>query len=137
VTWVDNQIVVFTTLIAAFLQVVYTLRGYSGTGTGTPYTIATSITSYIDVSPVIAGVSGVVVPPTLGGTTLTLTVEYMAPNNNYTAVITVGGAPCPILDPSGNVVPANQVIDDVLSLEQRQVLWSVRALHSPFPSAAA
>jgi hypothetical protein len=61
----------------------------------------------------------------------------MAPNNNYTAVITVGGAPCPILDPSGNVVPANQVIDDVLSLEQRQVLWSVRALHSPFPSAAA
>jgi hypothetical protein len=111
---VDTEIVVYTTLIAAYLQVVFSLKAY---GTGASYTQATAVASYIDVSPVVVALGGVVTPPTSGGTTLILTVEYMTPTNNYTAIITVGGAPCPILNPNtGAVVPADAVAQMLLAI---------------------
>ncbi len=108
-SWTDDSIVAYTTMVAAYLQLSYSLRAF---GTGAPLSVTTDVATYIDVSPVVTGLSGVRVPPTVGGTVLVLTVEYITPSRlyNYTIGVTVGGAPCPVVQPgTTTVVPPDAV----------------------------
>jgi hypothetical protein len=114
VNWTDASVTAYSTLTSAYVQLWYTLAHY---GTGEVYTLGTDVASYIDVSPAVVRLSGVTAPPTLGGTRLTLTTEYMNPASSYTAAVTVGGAPCPIVNPlTGAVVPGDQVAQLLLAL---------------------
>ena len=69
-------------------------------GTGAAQTFGSSPVFYSDVSPLITLLQGAVTPSTVGGERLRLTVAYMVPTYNYSAVVLVGGRNCQVIDPA-------------------------------------
>ena len=106
VSWTDTAIVFFSLQASAFLQVNYTTAAY---GTGLRSVTTSNVAFYSDVSPAIAAITYTQPPRTRGGDVIVLTSAYMT-GVNYTAYVSVGGANCPIIDPTtGLVVPPNRV----------------------------
>jgi IPT/TIG domain len=103
--WVDTSIVAFTLQQSSFVRLRLVTRDF---GTGFVTNVTSNVLPFQDVSPQITGVLSGSLPPTSGSTNLVFSCSHL--ETAETISVTVGGSPCPVLNPlTGAVVPANNV----------------------------